>query len=303
MTSIQHKVTEEEVGSRVDQLVSNLTGVSRSQVQNAIDSGRLTLNSKPLKKNGKKVQLDDYIKGDISVPSSDLAPEDIPLDIIAETDDLIVINKDAGIVVHPDESGHSSGTLVNALLAHSQSLSDGSGEERPGIVHRLDKDTSGVLIVAKNNKTHEKLAKAFHDREVEKIYLALVVGVPKTSKGTINAAIRRSSKERIKMAIHNQGKSAVTHFEVEAVYKGATLLKVSIETGRTHQIRVHLASIGHPVIGDKVYGDNDYNEEFKKNFGLRHQFLHANTLSIDGNKYVAPLKPDLLEVLEQLSKT
>ncbi|MFT7184608.1 MAG: 23S rRNA pseudouridine1911/1915/1917 synthase, partial [Oceanicoccus sp.] len=187
-----------------------------------------------------------------------------------------------------------------ALLSHSKGLSDGTAAQRPGIVHRLDKDTSGVIIIAKNNKTHEKLGKAFHDREVEKIYLAVVLGIPRTSKGTINAPIRRSSKDRTRMAIHNQGKSAVTHFEIEEVYQGYSLLKVKIETGRTHQIRVHLASIGHPVIGDNIYGDKEVNEEFEKNFGLKRQFLHANTLSIDGDKYIAPLKKDLLEVLDQL---
>lgn len=302
MTKIQHKVTAEEAGTRVDQLLSDLTGTSRSQVQNSIERGKVTLNSKKIKKNGQKVHVDDYIKGVVEVPGSDLEPEDIPLDIIAETDDLIVINKDAGIVVHPDESGHSTGTLVNALLSHSK-LSKGTGSERPGIVHRLDKDTSGVLIIAKNNKTHERLGKAFHDREVEKIYIALVLGVPKTSKGTINAALRRSSKNRTQMAIHSQGKSAITHFEVEEVYAGASLLKIKIETGRTHQIRVHLASIGHPIIGDKVYGDEECNEEFEKNFGLRRQFLHASSLSIENNMYIAPLKKDLLEVLGQLRLT
>lgn len=299
MKIIKHIVTAEQDGARLDQLVSELTGVSRSQVQHAIEEQRLKLNGEPVKKSGHKVKAKDHISGPVNPAPLKLKPQEMNLDIIAETDDYIVINKDAGVVVHPDDSGHGDGTLLNALLAHTQ-LSDGSAEERPGVVHRLDKDTSGVLIMAKNNKTHEILAKAFHDREVGKTYLALVSGRMKTPTGRIEAPLRRSTKQRTQMAIHHQGKNAITHFEVLAVYKECSLLKVRIETGRTHQIRVHMASIGHPVVGDVVYGDVNFNREFRKNYGLKRQFLHAHQLEIVGQHFEGPLKKDLEEVLDQL---
>jgi len=299
MTKIQHTVSIEEEGQRLDQLVSTLTGVSRSQVQNAISAKQIKVNKAAAKKNGVRVSEGDRIEGQIRMPDHRVQAEDIPLEIISENDDFIVINKDPGIVVHPDESGHAAGTLLNALVAHTQ-LSDGSSKERPGIVHRLDKDTSGVMIVAKNNKTHEILAKAFHDREVDKYYLALVKGRMKSNSGRIEAALRRSTKNRTKMAIHSQGKNAVTHFEVMEDFDGCSLLKIKIETGRTHQIRVHMASIGHPVVCDSVYGDENYNAEFLKEFGLKRQFLHSKELHILGNAYIGGLKKDLLEVLEKL---
>lgn len=299
MTKVQHTVTIEEEGQRLDQLVSSLTGVSRSQVQNAIKNKKIKLNKGPVKKNGVRVSEGDRIEGSILMPDHSIVAEDIPLEIIHEEEDFIVINKDPGIVVHPDESGHAAGTLLNALVSHTK-LSEGSSQERPGIVHRLDKDTSGVMIVAKNNAIHEKLAKAFHDREVDKYYLALVIGRMKTNTGRIEAPLRRSTKNRTQMAIHSQGKPAVTLFEVMEVFENCSLLKIKIETGRTHQIRVHMASIGHPIIGDSVYGDQKFNAEFQNKYGLTRQFLHSKELHILGKAYIGGLKKDLVEVLEQL---
>lgn len=302
MTPIHHTVTPEQEGQRLDQFLSEFSGLSRSQVQNAITAKKILVNGSPAKKNGLKLSAGDTIEGSVEAPEFKLKAETLPLDIIAETKDYLVINKAPGMVVHPDETGHASGTLLNALLAHTQ-LSEGSSKERPGVVHRLDKDTSGVIILAKNNKTHEALSSAFHDREVEKIYLALVRGRMKTPNGRIDAPLRRSTKHRTQMAIHRQGKHAVTHFEVLEEYKGYSLLKVRIETGRTHQIRVHLASIGHPIVGDAVYGDELLNAEFKRDFGLKRQFLHAHQLSILGKTFVAELSPDLAAVHEALKKS
>jgi len=299
MKKFETIVGEEANGRRLDQFLSEFLDVSRNQAQHSIEAKKVQINGKAAKKNGVKLATGDKITGVVFLPSLDLEPEDLPLDIIAETKDYLVINKDPGMVVHPDESGHSKGTLLNAILGHT-SLSDGTSEERPGIVHRLDKDTSGVMIVAKNNKIHEKLGKAFHDREVDKIYLALVLGKMKSPTGRIDAPLRRSTKNRTQMAIHHQGKNAVTLFEVLEEYEGTSLLKVKIETGRTHQIRVHLASIGHPIVGDSVYGDEKFNHEFYKKFDLNRQFLHANELSILGQHFVGELKKDLLEVLNQL---
>lgn len=299
MTKVHHTVTLEEEGQRLDQLIAELTDLSRSQVQNAIKAKKIQINKSPAKKTGVRVAEGDRIEGTIEVPDLQIKAEDLPLEIIEETDDYIVINKDPGIVVHPDESGHASGTLLNALVAHTQ-LSDGSSKERPGVVHRLDKDTSGVLIVAKNNKTHHALSQAFQDRTVDKHYYALVIGHMKTNTGRIDAPLRRSTKNRTQMAVHRQGKEAITLFEVLEVFEECSLLKVKILTGRTHQIRVHLASIGHPIIGDDTYGDTTFNADFCKKYDLQRQFLHSKELSILGNTYIGGLKKDLVEVLEKL---
>jgi 23S rRNA pseudouridine1911/1915/1917 synthase len=220
-----------------------------------------------------KVKENDEIEVDLTTEAvPELKPEDMPLDIIYEDDDLIVVNKPQGMVVHPS-AGHSGGTLVNALLAHSP-LSTINGEFRPGIVHRIDKDTSGLLMIAKNDKAHVFLSNHLKENKIGRVYLALVHGKFKETTGTINAPIGRHPIDRKKQAVVANGKSAVTHFKVVEEFNGFTLLEVKLETGRTHQIRVHLAYIGHPISADHLYG-------YKKTLtGSKGQYLHAKTLQL-----------------------
>ncbi|MFA4814558.1 MAG: RluA family pseudouridine synthase [Candidatus Gracilibacteria bacterium] len=291
-----YKFKKKDEGQRLDQFLVDFLNISRNQVQRLIKEDCVYLNHKSEKANT-RVKIGDELLYRIPVAkASTLKGEKIALDVIFEDKNMLVINKPAGMVVHPDESGHSEGTIVHAVLAHCKNLSGIGGEKRPGIVHRLDKDTSGVLLIAKNDVTHQKLTKLFHDRKVKKTYLALVKGQPKSQKGRIEAPIRRSTTDRKKMAVSHQGKNAITTFEMLAAYRGVSLLKVNIETGRTHQIRVHLASIGHPVVGDSVYGDKKLNEEFKEKHGLTRQFLHAQKIEIDGKTFEAALPKDLQNI-------
>lgn len=290
-----------EIGERLDSVLSEKLGISRSQIQVMMEGGHVLVNKAKPKKAGQKIKDGDSVYYRLpEVREASLNAQDIPLDIIFENSDLLVINKDPGIVVHPDESGHEDGTIVNAVLAHCDDLSGIGGEKRPGIVHRLDKDTSGVLLIAKSDEMHQKLNKAFQDRKVEKIYWALVKGCPKSTEGRIEAPIKRSHQDRKKMAIHAQGKMAVSQFKLLEQFEGVSLLEIQIETGRTHQIRVHMASIGHPVVGDEVYGDQKLNKQFRK-LGLERQFLHAKKLSVFGESFEADLKTDLEELLKHLS--
>lgn len=295
------KITVENEGARLDSFCSDALNLSRNAIQRLIAEGNIRLNHEDVKKTGVKLKLGDQIHYRLpEAKESHLEAENIPLELIHEDKDLIVINKAPGIVVHPDESGHESGTIVNAVLGHAKNLSGIGGEKRPGIVHRLDKDTSGALLIAKTNAMHQHLSQLFQDRKVEKIYLALVKGHPKSSKGSIDAAIKRGRQNRQQMAIHSQGKHAVTHFEILENFKDSTLLKVRIETGRTHQIRLHLASIGHPVVGDSTYGDSKINAEYRKKYGLTRQFLHAESIAFEKQHFKAPLTKDLENVLSQL---
>ena len=229
-----------------------------------------------------------------------LKAQEIPLDIIYEDKDIIVVNKPKGMVVHPG-NGNPDGTLVNAIMAICKdSLSGIGGEIRPGIVHRLDKDTSGIIIVAKNDKAHINLSEQIKDHKVKKTYIALVKGIVKENTATINMPIGRSEKDRIKMAVTKKGKEAITHFKVLKRYDKYTLLQVNIETGRTHQIRVHLSQIGYPIVGDEVYskGKNEWN--------IKGQCLHAKSLEFvhptTGEKMYleAPLPEYFEKILEEL---
>ncbi len=269
------KVTD--TGERLDTFLAKKLKLSRNQIQHLIKEDNIHLNDKTPRKTGVKLKKNDKIAYRLPEKTSTHKPEDIPLEIIFEDKNILVINKPAGIVVHPDNSGHSSGTILNAALAHCKNA-------KP--VHRLDKDTSGVLLIAKNIKTHEKLSKLFKDRKVEKTYIALVKGHLKTKEGRIEAPIKRDSKNRQQMAINRLGKNAITTFKVLETYPKTSLLEVKIETGRTHQIRLHLASIGHPVIGDKKYGD--------PKSAFPRQFLHAKKLIIDGKTFSAKL-PKMLK--------
>ena len=228
--------------------------------------------------------------------------QDIPIDIIYEDQDILVVNKPKGMVVHP-ANGNPDGTLVNAIMAKCKDgLSGIGGELRPGIVHRLDKDTSGLLIVAKNDQAHIKMSEQIKNREVKKIYIALVKGIVKENEATIQMPIGRSQQDRKKMAVRKDGKEAVTHFKVLKRYLQNTLLELKIDTGRTHQIRVHMAQIGHPVVGDMVYSKG------KNEFGVEGQMLHAKRLEfmhpITGKKLIleAPLPKYFEEILQKLDK-
>lgn len=267
------KVEESDINKRLDVYLSEKNqNLSRSAVQRLIDEEKIHINNKKAKASY-KVQIGDEIQlEEVPAKEIELKAQDIPLEIIYEDKDIIVINKPKGLVVHP-ANGNPDGTLVNAIMAICKdSLSGIGGEIRPGIVHRLDKDTSGILIVAKNDQAHINLSEQIKNREVKKVYIALVRGIVKENEATIDMPIGRSQKDRKKMAVDKKGKNAVTHIKVLKRYDDCTLLEVRIETGRTHQIRVHLSEIGYPVIGDTVYSNG------KNRFGIVGQCLHAKSL-------------------------
>lgn len=301
---IKELTVSENEKQRLDAYISQNTDISRSMVQKLLDEEKITVNDK-IQKASYKVQAFDKIQINIETPKEvKIEPQDIPLDIVYEDNDILVVNKQKGLVVHP-ANGNPDGTLVNAIMAHCKdSLSGIGGELRPGIVHRLDKDTSGLLIIAKNDKAHIQVSQQIKDREVKKTYIALVRGTIVEDEATINMPIGRSTKDRKKMAVTKNGKEAVTHFKVLNRYttnKGSyTLLEIKIDTGRTHQIRVHMAEIGHPVIGDGIYSNG------KNEFGVEGQCLHARRLEfvhpITGKemKLEAPLPEYFQKIIEQL---
>lgn len=268
-------VTCTESGVRMDvALTQLLEDVTRSAAQRLLEEGRVTCDGRTVKKNEKTV-AGQILTVDLPEPEAvDIVPQDIPLDIRYEDDDVIVLNKPKGLVVHP-AAGHADGTLVNALLYHcAGSLSGINGELRPGIVHRIDKDTSGLLIVAKNDFAHQKLAAQLADHTLARTYEAIVCGGVKDDSGTIDAPIGRHPADRKKMAVtEKNSRHAVTHYEVIARYRGYTHIRCRLETGRTHQIRVHMAYKGHPILGDMVYGHK------KPELGMDSQCLHARELT------------------------
>lgn len=265
------KIDENSIGKRVDQYLSSATELSRSKIQKLIKDGIIKINDKTVK-NGLILKSDDIITIEDFEEQIDIVnPEPIAFDVVYEDNDLMVINKPNGLVVHP-APGNSSGTLVNGLMYYSSSLSDINGEFRPGIVHRIDAYTTGLLVVAKNNEAHEFLAKQLEEKTITRKYIALVWGVITSDTGTIDAPIGRDSKDRKKQAVTAvNSKKAITHFKVLKRFKRATLLELKLETGRTHQIRVHMEYIGHPVVNDPVYG----HRKLIDNSG---QCLHAKEL-------------------------
>lgn len=284
-------IHENLVNCRLDVFISNsLEGKSRSYIQKLIQEGHVKVNGKD-KKSNYKLKLHDFvIVNNIENESQKINPENIDLDILYEDKDIIVINKPQGMVVHPATSNYS-GTLVNALLYHCDTLSTLNDDTRPGIVHRIDKDTSGVLVVAKNNKAHEVLAEQLKEHSMKREYIALVEGILKEDNGLIDKPLGRNPKDRIKMAVVQEGKNAITHYEVLKRFKKNTLVKCILETGRTHQIRVHMSYIGHPLVGDPMYG-------FKKQrFKLKGQMLHAKKLG-----FIHPTTQEYIEFQSDLPK-
>ena len=269
-----HKLAADRAGERADAfLARTLPGLTRSAAQRLLEQGAVTLNGAPARKNA-RLSPGDALEVALSAPEPvDVLPQSIPLDVVYEDGDVIVVNKPVGLVVHP-APGHPDGTLVNALLYHcGSSLSGINGQLRPGIVHRIDRDTSGLIIAAKNDRAHLALASQLQDHSLARTYEAVAVGGLREDNGTVNAPIGRHPADRKKMAVDRKsGREAVTHWSVLARYPGYTHLECRLETGRTHQIRVHLASIGHPLLGDTVYGAK------KPVPGLAGQCLHARRL-------------------------
>lgn len=294
---------QKEREERLDHfLVECLPEFSRSRLQGLIKDGFVLIDGVPAKKGGQKLESGSQVEVRIPPPApTGLVGEDIPLDIIFEDDDLLVVNKPAGMVVHP-AAGHDTGTLVHAVLGYDPEIEGIGGEERPGVVHRLDKETSGLILLAKNDRAHRWLQDQFRLREVEKIYLALVDGAPPTPSGRVEAPIGRDPSHRKKMAIMppGKGREAVSEYVTLESFKEHTLLEFHPLTGRTHQIRLHCMFLGCPIVGDKIYGHR------KQSIEINRHFLHAARLKIvlPGEKAVrtfeAPLPGELVDALDEL---
>jgi 23S rRNA pseudouridine1911/1915/1917 synthase len=308
MAAVTVEVAADQAGERLDRyLAAVLPGQSRSQIQRFIDRGLVTIEGRQARAN-LAVRAGDRVTVDIPAPvAPDAVAEDLPLTILYQDADVAVVNKPAGMVVHP-AAGHESGTLVNALLHHMSDLSGIGGEVRPGIVHRLDKGTSGVMVVAKHDAAHDALSQQFHDRQVEKEYVALVWGVVQAGR-RIDLPIGRDPKDRQKMSARaRRSRSAVTRITRADHLRGVTLCQVAIATGRTHQIRVHLSAIGHPIVGDATYGGTRRRvaADLLPVLRLERPFLHALRLTFthprDGRRmqFEAPLAADLQSVLDEL---
>jgi 23S rRNA pseudouridine1911/1915/1917 synthase len=285
-------------GERLDVFVARrVPALTRSRVQRLIADGAIEVDGERAKA-GLRLAPGDRVSVVVPPPApSHAEPEAIPLDVIFEDADVLAVNKPPRMTVHP-AAGHTAGTLVNAILAHCDDLSGIGGVMRPGIVHRLDRDTSGIILVAKNDAAHNALARQLKDRTIEKVYVALVEGTPKPAEGAIDAPIARDRAQRQRMAVVSGGREAVTAYRVVERFRGFSLLEARPKTGRTHQIRVHLAAIGHPIVGDRVYG--------KRSPFVDRQFLHALRISFDHPRTAtrmtleAPLTPDLAAALVKL---
>ena len=295
----------QDQGQRLDIFLSaENPELSRSHIQKLVDEGLVEVNGKPVR-SSYRIRSGDHVIIRVRPPVELVVqPEPIPLDIYFEDADVVVVNKPRGMVVHPAE-GNYNGTLVNALLHHCKDLSGINGVIRPGIVHRLDKDTSGLLMVAKNDRAHVELARQLSERSVERCYFALVHGTVKNDRGSVDAPIGRHPKDRQRMAVTpGKGKSAVTHYFVQERYlkRNLTYLKLQLETGRTHQIRVHMAWLGYPLVGDEKYGPS------KNVFDLEGQFLHAGILGFvhprsgETMTFEAPLPEELQIILNKINK-
>ncbi len=288
----QFKVTDKDDNKRVDSYLSNkFENLSRSNVQKAIKLGCVTANGKVVKSNYKMSEGDE-IEFNIEPPKEiEIEAEEMNLDIVYEDSELLVVHKASGVVVHP-APGHYTGTLVNGLMYHCKDeLSGINGELRPGIIHRIDKDTTGLLVVAKTNEAHIKLSKQLEDHTMTRKYHAIVHNIIKEDKGTVDRPIARSRKDRTMMTIDSNGRRSVTHFEVLERFDNFTYAEFSLETGRTHQIRVHMKYLGHPLLGDETYSRN------KHKFNLKGQVLHAKTLG-----FIHPKTGKYMEFTTELPK-
>ena len=303
MEILNYQVSDGQSGIRIDRYLSEMNEeLSRSYIQKLLKEQKITVNGSAVKANYKVQEGDEISVAVPDIKEPDILPEDIPLDILYEDDDVLIVNKPKGMVVHPS-AGHTSGTLVNAIMFHCKdNLSGINGVLRPGIVHRIDKDTTGALLVCKNDNAHRNLAEQLKEHSIRRRYRAIVAGVLKEDEGTIEAPIGRHPIDRKKMAVnYKNGKDAVTHYKVLERFGDYTYIQCELETGRTHQIRVHMASIGHPLVGDEVYGPKKC--PFK---GLQGQTLHARTLGIihpTTGKYLevnAPLPEYFIELLDRL---
>ena len=295
-------LVENDMQKRIDAFLTENTDYSRTAIQRLIDEDKIKVNGKK-EKSSYKVQYGDKIEiEEEPAKEIELKAQDIPIEILFEDNDIIVVNKPKGMVVHP-ANGNPDGTLVNAIMSICKdSLSGIGGEIRPGIVHRLDKNTSGAIIIAKNDKAHINLSEQLKNHEIKKTYIALVRGIVKENNATINMPIARSKKDRKKMDVDKNGKEAITHFKVLNRFQDCTLLEINIETGRTHQIRVHLSHIGYPIIGDDVYSNG------KNKWNIEGQCLHAKSLDfkhpITGKQMHidAPIPEYLEKILIELKK-
>ena len=304
MNEIVMEITPEMEGERIDKCISNyLESLSRSYIQKIIKDGKAYVNDAVVKANY-KVKVDDKVQFEIpDCEEPDIPPQDIPLDILYEDKDILIVNKPKDMVVHP-APGHYEGTLVNAIMFHCKDeLSGINGVLRPGIVHRIDKDTTGSIIICKNDEAHRKIAQQLKEHSITRKYRAIVYGRIMEEEGTVNAPIGRHPTDRKKMAINEKnGKPAVTHYKVLERFDNYTYIECQLETGRTHQIRVHMTSIGHPLLGDEVYGNA------KCPFKLEGQTLHAMTIGFihpttgEYVEYEAPL-PEYFEHLLQILRT
>lgn len=301
MEKVEHIIPEVQAGERIDKVLSALNKEwSRTQVQQWIKDEQVLVNGQKIKTNY-KCNINDQIVIDIPEPEElDVVPEEMNLDIYYEDQDVLVVNKPKGMVVHP-APGHLTGTLVNGLMAHCKDLSGINGVMRPGIVHRIDKDTSGLLMVAKNDLAHESLVNQLVEKTVTRKYMAIVHGVIPHDYGTVDAPIGRDQKDRQSMTVTDNGKKAVTHFQVLSRFNDFTLIECQLETGRTHQIRVHMKYIGYPLAGDPKYGP-------RKTLDINGQALHAGVLgfihprSREYLEFEAPLPEYFSQLIEQLKK-
>lgn len=299
----QYTINDNEDKNRLDKVISTLDNtISRTSVKRLIEEDKITVNGKK-EKPSYEVKIGDIIEIQEEIPKeSHIIAQDIPIEVIYQDEDILVINKPKGMVVHPG-NGNPDGTLANAVMGLcGETLSGIGGEIRPGIIHRLDKDTSGVIVIAKNDKAHIDISNQIKNRETSKKYIALVRGIIKEDEATINMPIGRSLKDRKKMAVRKDGKVAVTHFKVLKRFEEYTLLELKIDTGRTHQIRVHMAEIGHPVVGDYIYsnGKNPFNVVGQMLHSKRIEFVHPKTK--EKVEFVAPIPKYFQDVLDNLEK-
>lgn len=307
MKEYRYTVSREISTERLDIFISSKSGMTRSRAKKLIQSGAVTVNSDPETKTSRKLRGGDEVE--LIIPDEAegvLIPEDIPLDIIWEDEHIVVVNKPPSMVVYP-AAGNRSGTLMNALVSRCNITATAGAPLRPGIVHRLDKETSGAIVIAKNDSSYHELVRQFKEREIEKHYLALISGSLKEDAGEINRAIGRSLSDRKKMSTRTRkGKEALTRYEMIEAFGPASLVKVRIITGRTHQIRVHFASIGHPVLGDRTYGKKTSLRIGSRTVPFRRQMLHAHTIKLkhpatgEIREFTAPMPEDMKEALKAL---